>query len=122
MIVSILFLLIFNSVRVAKSEINIFDFPTLNLYDNYHECLGKYPGGDYCIIDTMIKPDLDSKLYKEILEYNKDVKKHFRRDMLTRGLCIEKCKKLIEIESENEKYLIEEFPRNVTVSFKLLEM
>lgn len=121
---SVLFLLIFNSVGADESEkFNVFNLPTLNLYDNFHGCLGKYPGGDYCVVDTMIKPDYDSNLYKEIIEYNKDVKKHFRRDMLTRGLCIEKCRKIIEeIGAQSENYLINEFSRNVTVSVRIFNM
>lgn len=116
---SFFLLLIFNTATATEIEnsFNVFNLPTLNLYDNFQECLGLYPGGDYCVVDTMIKPDYDSKLYNEIIDYNKDVKKHFRRDMLTRGLCIERCNKIIaEIQAESENFIVEEFPRNVTVS------
>lgn len=116
------FLLVFTiivSVSGQENLINVHSFPVLNRYDNYHDCIGRNPDGVYCIVDTMIKPDSDSKLYSDIVEYNKDYKKHYRHDMLTRGICIDDCQKTVdELGDRSEKYYIEEFPRNVTVSKK----
>lgn len=119
MFVSVSFLLVYAIALVNGQEnsvINVHSFPILNRYDNYHDCIGRNPDGVYCIVDTMIKPDLDSKVYNDIAEYNKDYKKHYRHDMLTRGICIDTCQKTVdEVGDKSEDYYIQEFPRNVTV-------
>lgn len=86
--------------------------PVLNRFDNYHECLGTY--GDeavYCVADTFTKPDESSELYKLIVKYSSDTKKHYRHDNLVRGLCVNTCKeKIAKLGYEAEKYFVEKFP------------
>lgn len=86
--------------------------PTLNRFDNYHECLGTF-GNEavYCVADTFVKPDQDSEVYKFIKEFNKDTKKHFRHDNLVRGLCVNSCKQIVEkLGIKQEDYYVEKFP------------
>lgn len=65
----------------------------------------------YCVADTFIKADYDSDLYKFIIEYNKDTKKHFRHDNLVRGLCANKCRDVVQkLGSEAKNFLVEKFP------------
>jgi hypothetical protein len=93
--------------------------PTLNRFDNYHECMGTF-GSDalYCVADTFIKPDSDSELYKFIKEYSRDTKKHFRHDNLVRGLCVNSCKEIVKnLGIGEDKYLVEKFPIDSKVSF-----
>lgn len=92
--------------------------PTLNRFDNYHECMGVY-GEEalYCIADAFIKPDSNSEIYNLIADYNRDVKTHFRHDNLVRGLCVNKCRQVIEkFQTSEENYLVEKFEIDSKVS------
>lgn len=97
---------------------HFYQMPTLNRFDNYHECMGTF-GEDalYCVSDTFIKPDNDSKLYKFIKEYSKDTKKHFRHDNLVRGLCVNSCKELIANVKNESQFLVERFQTDSKVSW-----
>lgn len=91
--------------------------PKLNVFDDYNECMGKY--GDealYCLVDTHIKPDR-SELFNLIRHYSKNIKKNFRHDNLVRGLCVNKCREIVErLGSNKTQYFVEKFPTDTKVS------
>lgn len=98
----------------------IYRMPILNRFENYHECMGVY-GADalYCVADAFVKPDLNSNLFTLISQYNKDTKKHFRRDNLLRGLCLNSCKERIEmLGNDSNKYFTQKFPIRSKVMLK----
>lgn len=71
--------------------------PRLNLLDDYDECIEIYRDeAKYCYVKSIIKsPDYQSKVYNFIQKFSSNKKQHFRHDLLTRGVCLNKCEKLI---------------------------
>lgn len=81
--------------------------PRINELDDYDECLGVYgDSAKYCYVKSIIKPpDYSSDLYKFIMEFSWNEKQHYRHDKLARGICLNKCLKLIEsLEDTADKF------------------
>lgn len=72
--------------------------PRLNELDNYDECMGVFrESAKYCYVKSIIKPpDYSSDLYNFIVEFSSRTKQHYRHDKLARGICVNKCVKLLE--------------------------
>jgi hypothetical protein len=81
--------------------------PALNKFEDYDSCMGTYKDdARYCFVRTAIKPD-SSELYGFIKEFSDNKKQHFRHDKLSRGVCVNACKELIDgLGSEAEKYFV----------------
>lgn len=74
-----------------------FSMPKINQLDDYDECMDTYMNeAKYCFVKSIIKPpDYPSKVYDFIIEFSSNKKQHFRHDKLARGICLNKCSKLI---------------------------
>lgn len=76
--------------------------PKLNEFDDYDGCMEVFRDkAKYCYVKSVIKPD-KSELFAFITEFSSRRKQHFRHDKLTRGICVNRCEKLIK--SLDEKF------------------
>lgn len=87
-------------------------------FDDYEQCMGNYESEAlYCVVNSYIKPDPQSELYKFIMDFSKNKKQHFRHDKLQRGLCVNTCQRLIQKMGRNSnRYLVKKFPMDSKVS------
>ncbi|XP_058830752.1 nose resistant to fluoxetine protein 6-like [Topomyia yanbarensis] len=71
--------------------------PKLYMYDDYDECFDAYDTPDpvYCVARSVIKPDNQSELWRFIQDFSSDTYRHFRHNHLDRGLCVERCRRLV---------------------------
>lgn len=94
--------------------------PMVFRFDDYEQCMGIYENEAlYCVVNTHIKPDKKSDLYKFIMEFSSNKKQHFRHDKLQRGLCINGCKSAIDkMGKSSENYLVKKFPMEPKVRMK----
>lgn len=71
--------------------------PRIYAYDDYDECFTSYDSPDpaYCVARSVIKPDNRSELWRFIQDFSNDTYRHYRHDHLDRGLCVERCRKLV---------------------------
>lgn len=70
--------------------------PKLSDFDEYDECMDLHKSeAKYCYVKSLIKPDYDSLVYRNIEEYSSRRKQHFRHDRLTRGICLNRCMEFI---------------------------
>lgn len=87
--------------------------PPMHQLHDYEACLlGTDHFNAYCVLHAIIKPDNDSAVYKQVIEFSNDTKKHFAHDLLYRGYCLSFCEQeLSELsEDEREKLYVEPFP------------
>lgn len=91
--------------------------PKIFRFDDYEQCMGIYDSEAlYCVVNTYINPDENSKLYNFIKEFSSNRKQHFRHDKLQRGLCVNRCKSVIdEVEKISHDYLVAKFPMDSEV-------
>lgn len=94
--------------------------PDVYKFDDFDNCLGVFDtSAVYCVVNSFIRPDLESELYGIIRKFSTKTKQHLRHDKLQRGICFNSCKKLIEsIGNESEKYFVDEFPMDSKVKVK----
>uniref|UniRef100_A0A1A9ZC94 Acyltransferase 3 domain-containing protein n=1 Tax=Glossina pallidipes TaxID=7398 RepID=A0A1A9ZC94_GLOPL len=76
--------------------------PELYKLDDYDKCLSRTQSG-YCMVYAEIVPDNSSKLWNFIDVYSKDYRHHFRHDHLLFGICVDRCKILLETLSLSEQ-------------------
>ncbi|XP_063697874.1 nose resistant to fluoxetine protein 6-like [Culicoides brevitarsis] len=75
-----------------------YQLPPLYVYHDFDKCMALSPPSDdakYCIVETVIQPNLSSSVWNLIVKYN-DTKRHFRHDKIQHGLCRDTCTKLLE--------------------------
>lgn len=87
--------------------------PPMYNFDDYEQCLVKSDDfGIFCIVHAVIKPDNESSLYKQVIEFSNDTKKHFNHDLLYYGYCLDKCEESLKhlSEEEREELYVEPFP------------
>lgn len=91
--------------------------PMLYKTDDFDGCMEVYDReARYCFVKTYIKPDPSSEQYNDIAEFSSKYKQHFRHDKLTRGICINSCKNIInQLGDPAEKYFVPEFPMDSKV-------
>lgn len=78
--------------------------PPMYYVDDYERCFeetGQY--SVHCVVHAIIKPDNDSSVYKQVIEFSSDTKAHFAHDFLYYGLCLNKCEQKLQYLSEDEK-------------------
>lgn len=102
-----------------------FRMPMLYRFDDYEKCFGLYESKAlYCVVNSFIKPDGKSQLYKFIDKFSSNRKQHLRHDKLQRGICINSCEEIVQKLGRNaNNYFVEKFPMNskVSESWKLQE-
>lgn len=92
--------------------------PDLYQMDDYEKCLGLQNDFEsnealYCLVNTQLKPDNNSELYRYIHEFSMNKKQHFRHDKLQRGICVTKCKKIVDaLGEEAEEYTVDDLELN----------
>ncbi|XP_037888711.1 nose resistant to fluoxetine protein 6-like [Glossina fuscipes] len=69
--------------------------PPIYQFDDYDKCLSINPSA-YCVVYAEIEPNHSSQLWNQIDIYSKDINRHFRHDRLHFGVCVERCKSLLE--------------------------
>ncbi|XP_055315466.1 nose resistant to fluoxetine protein 6-like [Sitodiplosis mosellana] len=70
--------------------------PVMSRMDDYDKCfLDIKPGtkATYCMITSLIKPNESSEIWQIVSKYSSDRKRMYRHDRLTRGICMDWCKK-----------------------------
>ncbi|XP_053686964.1 nose resistant to fluoxetine protein 6-like [Sabethes cyaneus] len=83
--------------------------PKLSELDDFDQCMQEAPIGriaTYCLVRVAIKPDNKSDLWRTIEDFSSDRKRHFDHRHLTRGVCVEHCKQLIQgLSNDSRKAL-----------------
>lgn len=89
----------------------------MNKFDDFDACMQVYEEkARYCYVRTAIKPDLSSQLYNYIAEFSSMQKQHFRHDKLTRGICLNTCRELLDkAAAAGENYYVDEFKLDYAV-------
>lgn len=87
-------------------------------FDDYEQCMGIYERDAlYCIVNTHLKPEPKSELYRFIKNFSTNTKQFFRHDKLQRGLCVNGCQKaIIKMGKSSQKYFVKKFPMDTKVS------
>ncbi|CAO1317393.1 unnamed protein product [Diamesa serratosioi] len=95
-----------------------YNMPDLYELDDYEKCLGlqissESNGALYCLVNTQMKSDNSSELYNYIHDFSMKTKQHFRHDKLQRGICINKCKMIVELlGAQADKYSVDDVELN----------
>ncbi|XP_058123496.1 nose resistant to fluoxetine protein 6-like [Anopheles ziemanni] len=96
--------------------------PPLHVYDSFESCLHNRPDGVYCATKVVIKPDSRSEIWRLIEKYSRYAFQ-YNHDVLTRGVCLEKCFSLVkQLEDSGvltEKYYVPKF--NVSKRYAISE-
>ncbi|XP_062550044.1 nose resistant to fluoxetine protein 6-like [Armigeres subalbatus] len=74
--------------------------PKLYQYDDYGKCLKQ--GSAYCMVRSLVKPRPSSALWQRIQNFSADVR-HFRHNLLDRGICIDECLRSIGGLSQTQR-------------------
>jgi hypothetical protein len=92
--------------------------PMVYRFDDYEQCMGIYENEAlYCVVNTYVKPDYRSELYRYMKDFSKNTKQFFRHDKLQRGLCINSCQQaVIKMGRNSQKYFVRKFPMDSKVS------
>jgi hypothetical protein len=92
--------------------------PMVYRFDDYEQCMGIYERDAlYCIVNTHLKPEPKSELYRFIKNFSTNTKQFFRHDKLQRGLCVNGCQKaIIKMGKSSQKYFVKKFPMDTKVS------
>lgn len=92
--------------------------PDLYRFDDYDKCIGSHDAKAlYCVVNSFIKPESGSELYRLIRNFSSNHKQHLRHDKLQRGVCVNECRELVgKLGEDSGKYFVEEFPMDSKVS------
>ncbi|XP_039452293.1 nose resistant to fluoxetine protein 6-like [Culex pipiens pallens] len=82
--------------------------PPLFQYESIDKCLRSDPEGAFCIVKSVVKPDENSPLWRSIQKYSKYAYQ-YQHDVLTRGVCVEACRKLVENLRDQQRFWQPEF-------------
>ncbi|XP_058123114.1 nose resistant to fluoxetine protein 6-like [Anopheles ziemanni] len=96
--------------------------PPLHVYDSFESCLNNRPDGVFCVTKVVIKPDSRSEIWRLIEKYSRYTFQ-YNHDVLTRGVCLEKCFSLLKrLENSGvltERYYVPKF--NVSKRYAIAE-
>jgi hypothetical protein len=79
------------------SEYNL--MPKMFHLDAYDDCLNenvKFSSSVFCVADVQIKPNKSSQVWNIIEKNSRQWKIQYRHDHLVYGVCINRCRKLLE--------------------------
>ena len=121
MIFVLISLLLCNECILAKINMTeYYGMPKLFIYDEFDRCLTEHDeNAVYCIVDTVIKPNNSATIWPIIEKYTNDTKRHFRHDRVQRGICMNRCEKLIGRLTKvvQQTYYLHKFNYSAKVSF-----
>lgn len=90
--------------------------PKLYQLDPYDDCLStkvKFSSPVYCIADVFIKPNKSNSAWMIIEENSNSWKTQYRHDHLVHGVCIGRCKKLMEkFDKMTQQKYFHQSPKN----------
>ncbi|XP_065078604.1 O-acyltransferase like protein-like [Ochlerotatus camptorhynchus] len=75
-------------------------FPKLYDYDDFDDCRSENPGFLYCVVKAHLVENTSSVLWQRIKEYSSDPR-HYRRDILEIGVCLDRCVSLTELTNND---------------------
>ncbi|XP_055533129.1 O-acyltransferase like protein-like [Wyeomyia smithii] len=76
--------------------------PALIQYESYEKCMESKPSATFCVVKTVVKPDNTSDVWRIIEKYSKHLYQ-YRHSVLTRGVCVENCEKLVSDLNESQR-------------------
>ncbi|XP_049541201.1 nose resistant to fluoxetine protein 6-like isoform X1 [Anopheles darlingi] len=82
-------------VLFGYNQSEYWQMPQLQVYDSMENCLHNRPTGVFCVTKVAIKPDSRSTVWRLIKKYSKYTFQ-YNHDVLTRGVCVEKCAREVE--------------------------
>ncbi|XP_065086709.1 uncharacterized protein LOC135708531 [Ochlerotatus camptorhynchus] len=99
------------------AELDYSSMPKLHQYDDYGRCLKQ--GSTYCMVRSLVKPRFSSGLWQQIQNFSEDVR-HYRHNLLDRGICIDECLRLIGglSKSQRDELRVESFQVDFNYRFK----
>ncbi|XP_053963743.1 nose resistant to fluoxetine protein 6 [Anastrepha ludens] len=87
---------------VGQFDMTIYkEMPPLYQFDDYDQCLQvensrSHTKPTYCVVYAEVVVNESSSLWNKIARFSADDKHHFRHDHLFFGICLERCKKLLQ--------------------------
>ncbi|XP_063697877.1 nose resistant to fluoxetine protein 6-like [Culicoides brevitarsis] len=94
---------------VLKSVFNLTEYykmPIQNDMDDYTRCMVEGDDSMWCSTYTIIKPNRSNEVWNIIEKYSNDTKRHYRHDLVQKGVCIKWClDKLKNYDNETLKSL-----------------
>uniref|UniRef100_A0A182IST2 Acyltransferase 3 domain-containing protein n=3 Tax=Anopheles atroparvus TaxID=41427 RepID=A0A182IST2_ANOAO len=95
-----------------KHASEYWQLPPLHAYDSFENCLHNRPHGVFCMTKVVIKPDIRSETWRLIEKYSRYTFQ-YNHDVLTRGVCVEKCSSLVKRLEDSgvsaERYYVPKF-------------
>jgi hypothetical protein len=87
--------------------------PDIFAYDDFDKCMALSAdrvSPAFCVVNSILKPNNSSDLYKFIEKFSTKEKQHFRHDKLNRGICVRDCIDLVEkIGNDSEFFYTDGF-------------
>uniref|UniRef100_A0A6E8VRC9 Acyl_transf_3 domain-containing protein n=2 Tax=Anopheles coluzzii TaxID=1518534 RepID=A0A6E8VRC9_ANOCL len=100
------------SGRIVNATDDYELMPALFHYENVTACFEKYPTSAYCVVKTVLKPEESSDVWRAIAQYSKNPSYH-EHSLLDRGLCVDRCVRLLDGLSSSAKATLETEPITV---------
>ncbi|XP_058836497.1 regulator of hypoxia-inducible factor 1-like [Topomyia yanbarensis] len=75
--------------------------PKLYDYDDFDDCRRANPEYEYCVVKAHLEENTKSALWRQISRYSADPR-HYRRDVLELGICVDRCNAIIDRPPEND--------------------
>ncbi|XP_058832018.1 O-acyltransferase like protein-like [Topomyia yanbarensis] len=91
--------------------------PVLHQYDSFESCMRSKPLARFCVVKTVVKPNNQSEIWRIIEKYSK-YSYQYRHSVLTRGVCVESCEKLVSEMSVAQRELY--YQKKFDVNFKYI--
>ncbi|XP_055629968.1 nose resistant to fluoxetine protein 6-like [Toxorhynchites rutilus septentrionalis] len=91
--------------------------PALFEYESFESCLRSNPDGIFCVVKSVVKADHRSQIWRTIEKYSR-YPYQYHHNVLTRGICLERCEEVVNALSEQQRlrFLEPKFP----VDFKYI--
>ncbi|XP_058456880.1 uncharacterized protein LOC131434243 [Malaya genurostris] len=91
--------------------------PVLHQYDSFESCMRSKPLATFCVVKTVVKPNNQSELWRIMEKYSQHPYQ-YRHSVLSRGICVERCEKLVSDMSVAQRQTY--YQRKFDVKFKYI--
>ncbi|XP_055533120.1 nose resistant to fluoxetine protein 6-like [Wyeomyia smithii] len=88
--------------RIQFNMSEYWQMPPLFQYESFEGCLRSNPDGVFCVVKSAVKPNGRSSLWRTIEKYSK-YPYQYQHSVLTRGICLEQCEKLVKALSDKQR-------------------